>query len=244
MLNSENKMNFIKTSKRNSGLEEIVNLFLCSLQKFDDFLKNNQLLQTLLYIQPILDLTEKNQVPITISIPFQDIKNIINSKDPNIALFNYYLKDNNKKLNEVLTESKKYKYLQNKIIYYNDAIKAYESTAYYSACTALFSICDYLLSIISNNNTTNIFKRLDPLKNHLENNESFNLVVCSIIKVLPTFFQHSNFENKSEPIVLNRHWLLHGRSSKIITQYDCIKLFCLIHALLIADILQRQSQEI
>lgn len=237
-------MSFIQFLQNNSNMEEIINSLLYPLQKLDTFLQNNQILQNLLNITNILDLTEKNQVAITISVPFEDVNKIINSKDPDASLFNYYLKDNSQKLNEVITASKNFDYLQEKIFYYNDAIKAYENTAYFSSCTALFSICDYLLSVITKNNTTNVLKRVNPLRTHLEENEPFNLIICSIIKVIPTFFDTVSFETHSEPIYLNRHWLLHGRSNKIITQHDCIKLFCLIHALLITDLLLRQSQEI
>lgn len=113
--------------------------------------------------------------------------NILNSENPNETLFNYFLNNNEEKLNEVINESKQYPILQNKIEYYEDALAAYHNGTYYSACIALFSICDYLLTVIQHNNTTNFLTRLSPIIEHLKYKESFNIFVCSSFQIMQTF---------------------------------------------------------
>ena len=232
--------------KDNKIIIEIADFFRNFINLMDElakFIKDNELIKKIYLPTEILKVTQKNQIAITTNMSENDAFNILNSENPNEALFNYFLKNNEEKLNEVINESNQYPILQNKIKYYEDALAAYHNGTYYSACVALFSICDYLLTVIQHNDTTNFITRLSPIIAHLEYKESFSIFVCSSYQVIQTFFEHSDFNKGNEPPLLNRHWILHGRSNRTITKNDCIKLFCLIHALLITDRLIYKYQE-
>lgn len=60
-----------------------------------------------------------------------------------------------------------------------------------------------------------------------------------LVKALKCFIKqftnHIEFTGSDEPMSINRHWLLHGRSNLIVKQHHCLKIFCVIHALLTLD---------
>lgn len=234
----------METNHKNyESLLEAVDLFVEFINQLTKFVIDNELIKKIYLPTKILNLTKINQLAITIKMSEDDAFNILNAKNPNTALFDYFLKNNEEKLNKIINDSKHYPILQNKIAYYEDALAAYHNGTYYSACIALFSICDYLLTVTQHNNTTNVPARLQPIIKHLQYKETFSLFVCSSFQVMPTFFEYSKFGTETEPAFLNRHWILHGRSNRTVTQADCIKLFCLIHALLITDRLINEYNE-
>lgn len=208
------------------------------LNKYKDKIDDSNVLTVMKGATTLLDVCEKNQCIITIKIEIEDILKIVNSNKPQDELFEIFLKDDNKYLMEVVNHSKQHPLLKDKLCNYEDAFTAYNNKTYYSSCVALFSIVDYLLSTITNKTDTNLIKKTRTLSKHLKSKEYFGLFVCSAFLSLNSFFKSSNFSKKSkEPKNLNRHWILHGRSTRNISQYDCIKLFCLIDALLKAGML-------
>ena len=223
-------------------IENIINTnspekaFNLLLEKLNNHTIDPILKTTIGYLKRIIELTEKTQCAITVPISPEELMEITNPKDSEkdheTKLFEFYLSNNSQYLNEVINQSKKYSFLKAKIDYYDDAYNAFINKSYYSACVALFTICDYLLTTITSIDTTNLKKRFRILQEYIENNEHFCLLTFSPFKVIPTFFTDAHFQNEVETSNLNRHWILHGRTNRKFTQYDCIKLFCLIHALL------------
>lgn len=222
-----NNFNVLDKFSENT-LNDIQNI----LNTYQSEIHESTVLEAMKDVTLLFDLCKECQCIITIEIKANEIRNVLNSNNPHNELFELFLKNNNEYLMNVINDSRRFDFLKNKLAHYNDAVIAFENKAYYSACAALFTIADYLLSTITNNPTTGTSKRYTPLEEHLKNNEYFGLFVCTAFMTLNTFFQNTDFSKDPEPDILNRHWLLHGRYSRDITQYDCIKLFCLIHTLL------------
>jgi len=56
------------------------------------------------------------------------------------------------------------------------------------------------------------------------------LIRVSILEFLAALFASSDF-SKGEPTRPNRHWVLHGRSRRLFTRLDCVRLFHALHTL-------------
>lgn len=224
--------------KSEDTLNDINNI----LSSYRDKISASNFLAALDSTIKIFDICKENQCIITVKIEANEILEILNSQNQTEDLFNLFLKNDENYLNEVITNSRSFELLEPKLSHYNDAVTAYSNKAYYSAGAALFTIVDFLLSTITNNPTTATKERFTPLEDHLKDNEHFCMFVCTAFLTINTFFEYTSFSKDHEPNVLNRHWFLHGRYTKNITQYDCIKLFCLIHALLKAGMLYKSAQ--
>lgn len=103
------------------------------------------------------------------------------------------------------------------------------------------SIIDGLLTDISGNHTTKIATRAAAILDKMEKNESVDsdeyallTLIITFQKTLNAFSASSDFSQK-EPIGLNRHWIIHGRSRRRKTKLDCIKLINLIYGILLID---------
>lgn len=105
----------------------------------------------------------------------------------------------------------------------------------------LFSILDRLLTQISELNNTNMKNRTNEIIEKLNNlnistlaDKDYHLIflIKTFDKVITTISKSINFSEK-EPESLNRHWILHGRSNRIISRLDCIKLLNIVYSLTI-----------
>lgn len=122
---------------------------------------------------------------------------------------------------------------------FSQARTAYNNKQYELAVVGLLPVIDGLLSDVSQNTTTNIFKRADYILQKVESDESISNDEISIIALAWTFRETMQslcaqvpFSQK-EPKNLNRHWIMHGRSRRKKTQLDCVKLFNFIYAIIL-----------
>lgn len=113
----------------------------------------------------------------------------------------------------------------------------------------LLAVTDGLLSLISHNNTTSIFKRADAILGKIEDdddidNEEYGILALTYTfrKTMETLSANSSFDKK-EPKGLNRHWIMHGRSCRKKTKLDCVKIIRFIYAILLIDDLSKSEAE-
>lgn len=115
---------------------------------------------------------------------------------------------------------------------YEQCWKAFQSECYIVCAISLLAIIEGVLSEFSvNKNDTRMMKVCQQKLNSLLVNDdifqkhmwnSYNLFVRNL-------YQKSDF-SKTEPDVINRHWLLHGRSCFDVTQTDCLRLINAVYA--------------
>ena len=121
------------------------------------------------------------------------------------------------------------------------SILAYSEGKYDLAVLGLLSVIDGLLTDVSENDTTSIFKRTESIIKRAENNEILDANEVALIMLSITFQKtveiisaKSDF-SKGEPNNLNRHWIMHGRSRHKKTKLDCVKLINFIYGILLIN---------
>lgn len=94
-----------------------------------------------------------------------------------------------------------------------------------------FSICYKNRTVVSINERANYL--LDKIKekelSSLSNEECNDLILCcTYSESIRTFGENSHF-NKSEPKSLNRHWIMHGRYTRELTRFDCVRIIRILY---------------
>ena len=124
---------------------------------------------------------------------------------------------------------------------FKQSVKAFMNCDNELALFGFIAIIDGLLSDVSKNSTTGIFKRIDPILKKLEerevigNDEYAELVFLMTFRdTMESFSKNITFESK-EPKNLNRHWIMHGRSRRRKTRLDCIKMIRFIYSIILLD---------
>jgi len=132
---------------------------------------------------------------------------------------------------------------------FSQTVAAYRNKQYDLAAVGIISVIDSVLSDISGNRVTNIFKRANAILKKVEEtdsieNEEFAVLVLTwtFRKTMESISANSDFNSK-EPKNLNRHWIMHGRSRRRRTQLDCIKLLNFLYGILLIDELGNTEKE-
>ena len=128
------------------------------------------------------------------------------------------------------------------------SILGFHHKFFYLSALGFLATLDGLLTDVTDKEITSIKKRTRDLYNKfLENKVLSKKELCdsytyiSLSKTTELLSEDSDFR-KSEPLTINRHWVMHGRSRRNISQLDCIKLIRLIHGMLrLSDILSEEN---
>lgn len=111
----------------------------------------------------------------------------------------------------------------------------------YAICViGLTSIVDGLLSLLSGDKkTTNIKNRLESMikKAEFKKSEehlSINMMIYTLQSFTERFIEKTDF-NFAEPININRHWIMHGRSKREYTAFECMQLCRYIYGILLLN---------
>ena len=111
--------------------------------------------------------------------------------------------------------------------------QAFESKLYAVCATSLISAIEGVLSEFSDDK--NDVKMMKVCQKHVDTfpqdgSTILKHVWVSYNQFIRHLYQKSDFD-AAEPIDINRHWLLHGRSNFEIEELECIKLFNAVHSL-------------
>ena len=130
----------------------------------------------------------------------------------------------------------------------HECVSAFSKGLYFPSAVGVIAICDGFLSDLSKSQKTSFKLRMDGviekafeiIKNRYDENQELlrdeveffdeNISVISFAVSQSFFFESRKFE-LGEPQYINRHWLVHGRSSKPVRELDCIKFFRLLYGL-------------
>lgn len=123
---------------------------------------------------------------------------------------------------------------------YQQSIFLFNNEKYELSIVGMFVVVDYLLSFVSGNATTAISKRANEILSKLENNEEIDSTEYALLSLIYTFEKttevisaRASFKEDTEPVSMNRHWLLHGRSERVVTRFDCVKMINYVYSIII-----------
>ena len=175
--------------------------------------------------------------------PTQDfVEELVNSTNVDKTLRLIYEKEKYSSVIDIAKKCSESPILQNNKRLFDQAIKAFKKGDTDLAILGITATLDGTLSNISGNTTTSFYKRAEALIDKLKSAESLMtlgeeeysviILAISLDRTLQSFIARSDFNGK-EPKSLNRHWIMHGRSSKRKTKLDCVKLIRLLYGLII-----------
>lgn len=200
------------------------------------------------YSKPITatNILANNQLVYWNGLTDEFINGLIDTPKFNTYILNHYKKEKFKSVNQTVDKSLSSKTLTNYHRLYKQSVNTYQNKNYDLALLGFTSILDGLLSDVSGDISTSIYKRLQQIIEKLESNETLDsdeisviVLVITLQKSLELFSANAPFD-KSEPKALNRHWIMHGRSHRKRSQLDCIKLINFIYGIILVDELNTQ----
>lgn len=124
---------------------------------------------------------------------------------------------------------------------FSESIFAFNKGKYFLCVVGLVAILDYLLSQSSGSTEIGIKNRVKLIERKivdgfkLNSSELSEILLCSTFSSVIVSLSESKDFGGSEPQKLNRHWIMHGRSNREYSAFDCIKLIRIIYALLIIN---------
>ncbi|MCI5877907.1 MAG: hypothetical protein MRZ93_05775 [Lachnospiraceae bacterium] len=131
---------------------------------------------------------------------------------------------------------------------FKQAVSAYENEEYDLAVIGFIAMVDGLLSDVSKDQaTTQIGRRAKKILDKLEKKSpivsdeyAYLTMLVSFEKAFYVLQLYSDFE-KEEPDNLNRHWIMHGRSTRKKTKLDCIKVIRMIYGILFIKKIEKED---
>lgn len=211
-----------------------------------NYINSDEFKRILMYFQDFLSIfllyrtIQSSQIVITWDMKRHEVAKFI--PDPDKYIENIFMDNEEQLFKEIKAYSLKSTFLEPYSTLYKNCIVAYEHALYQLVVSGLFSIIDGLLTNITGNSTTNFNRRLNILLNEDKVNKvSNNLFIFSFLLVIKTFFEYSKFDD-AEPQFINRHWVSHGRTTKVYKKVDCLKLFNIIFSLLLFHEIVEKNQ--
>lgn len=190
------------------------------------------------------EISEKGWfIPVDFELSLRDIVQLkkLTAEELDIYFLQYYTENNQELMYKLLQDIQDK--LDREIIsprfkgIMKECIDSYLDGRYLVAIVALCPIVEGILfDIFYNVKTKNADKSLmlkSMEKRIKEQGSSLEFSYLSAYNFIKIIFKFADF-SASEPVIgLNRHWILHGKSSYELKQIDAIKLFSLINTILI-----------
>ena len=168
-------------------------------------------------------------------------------KEIDDILYNFEMKDDGLKLNNTIMQCRNSNYLKNHLRLFDQAIDTYKNGQYEISVMALFALLDSALSASSEDNETSIIKRLEKIINKMDfplfvedSKYSRWILIMTFCSTIESISEYSNFYD-NEPLILNRHWIMHGRSTREIRPIDCIKVLNCIYGVILIDQIRQEE---
>ena len=102
---------------------------------------------------------------------------------------------------------------------------AFEQSLYYPCACGALALIDGKLGAGANSSKTQFVTLLNEIVSNNVLTPSKIAIIPNLKGYLLSISKHADFLCGNEPCSLNRHWLMHGRDSRIIDRDDCIHLF-------------------
>ena len=166
------------------------------------------------------------------------IDSIIDSNNVNKTLRELAEKDKYRSVFQTVDATIIHPLMKKHLRIYTQAVSAFRHCDCDLAVIGFTSVLDGILAKVSNNPTHKLSPRIQVIKEKLERddvleNEEYAMLALTLTleKTLDSFSTPAPF-TQSEPKLLNRHWIAHGRSTRRKTKLDCVKLINLIYGII------------
>lgn len=167
------------------------------------------------------------------------VDEIIASKNINKTLREICVRDKFRKVNNIIDLCSNHAIIALHGRIFSQTVAAYKNKQYDLAAVGIISVIDGVLSDISGDTATSIFRRANAILIKVEETDSLENEEVAVLALTWTFREtmelisaKSDFNGK-EPKNLNRHWIMHGHSLRRRTQLDCIKLYNFLYGILL-----------
>lgn len=159
----------------------------------------------------------------------------------NFLILEYFLENDSQRLNELFLNCKNALQKRSGYTLFEQSITSMINGQYHNAIIGFTSVLDGLLTHYSGSDLTSLGQRLDILHSKLleqyddsatteEINELW--LYYTLFPSIDSFGARAAFDDL-EPSLLNRHWLMHGRSTRDYTCIDCIKVLSMIYGMIL-----------
>lgn len=139
--------------------------------------------------------------------------------------YNLYMSYDCEEFNRMIEEIRRN--LESRLIKaFDECVYAFEHQKYVICINTLIPILEGIISEFFYDKNNIMMKKVCRVQLERSNNNEFNLdrIAWSInLNFIERLYLKSEFD-KDEPLNINRHWLLHGRSSYDINIIDCLKI--------------------
>lgn len=115
--------------------------------------------------------------------------------------------------------------------FFSQCCNALENELLYPCICGLTTILEGILGKYTGLSKTSMHVLFEKIKSQLNDGASY-IIAINIQSFIDAITSKSDFSNQNEPVQLNRHWLLHGRSNRDITKLDCISIICAVDAII------------
>ena len=183
---------------------------------------------------------ENKQIIFTDHLSLKIAKDFLASNNIEEAVWKYYTENSPSRLDELIERCRKSNVLTAGMSLFEQAVSSFHVGYYQLACTGLFALMDGILAdasgIIYNQSYK---KRFDAIEEKLNNRLTFSdmelklfCVLSGINTIKDTIFGNSDFTKPEPKGIINRHWVLHGRTTREYNKIDVLKLFLTLDAII------------
>lgn len=188
----------------------------------------------------------QHQIMFSDDISTDFANSVCNADDIDALVEDFYFGNNEQHIKNVIRRCDAARQLQEYHNLFAEITDAYNRQHYQLASMGLFAIADGLMTDISSMKESTSFKwRIRSIEkkmsdkvelDNIDRRTFFMQVQFDSLgdKLSNSVFGDSDF-TKDEPDVLNRHWLLHGRTHKSYSRYDFLKILLWIDQLVFLD---------
>lgn len=190
----------------------------------------------------------ENQYVHWMPLTSQQIDAIISADELDDILYDIETANKNEKINSTIEDTIDCNQLQNHQRLYEQAIEAYRRGDYDIAMVGMLAVIDGLLSKYSGSVATGMKSRMEQICRNINAGISVKETEFSVLMLIRTFSstigdlsERVEF-SADEPQNLNRHWIMHGRSTRKFTALDCMKLINCIYGILLLGSLNEKNR--
>lgn len=177
------------------------------------------------------DKLAERQVVFTDDLTIDFAKEICNSANIDELVQGYYFDNNEQNMTMLIERCGAAKEIIPYKNLYAQTLNAYQRGHYHLACIGMFSLLDGVLADVSEMlSATNFKQRLGVIEKKLKDKVDLDdfdrktlCIYTSTEQIKESMFGPSDFEGP-EPDILNRHWVIHGRTRKAYSKYDFLKI--------------------
>ncbi len=238
-------MNTIATisKKINRILEDVQEPFKLIFEAVRAFSENfERMLLSTRSVFRTIEILKNNQFTLWYSVEIPDSTDLDDPMSINDYMLNFFTSNSEFKLRKLICDCRASLDGSSAVILYDQAITCLQHSDFHIAMLGFTAILDGLLSLVSECDATSIKKRVNLLAERIIANDENELaseeinefsLYYTLVYSIESFGAHMEF-SEPESTVLNRHRLMHGRSTRDYTLIDCIKLLSMIRGINLA----------